>query len=81
MIVMGKPLRKKRKARSRHDRLLSELERVEQRLQEWIQRSPDHAQLFRTDPLAAMQAAGLDIGDEIMLELERVVADIARKLC
>jgi hypothetical protein len=27
-----------------------------------------------------MQAAGLDIDDEIMLELERVVGAIARKL-
>jgi hypothetical protein len=70
----------KRKARPKADRLLSELERVERRLQEWIQRSPRHAQLFQSDPLAAMQAAGLDIDDEIMLELERVVADIARKL-
>lgn len=71
---------RKRNARPRPDRLLSELERVERRLQEWIQRSPKHAQLFRSDPLGAMQAAGLDIDDEIMLELERVVADLARKL-
>ena len=59
---------------------MNELERVEARLQEWIQESPQNADLFRSDPMAAMKAAGLDIDDEIMLELERVVAEIARRL-
>ncbi|HEX7289120.1 MAG TPA: hypothetical protein VF532_23250 [Candidatus Angelobacter sp.] len=77
---MGGRLLRKQKAPSKPDRLLSELERVERRLQKWMQSSPQHAQLFRSDPLAAMQAAGLDIDDEIMLELERVVAAIAGKL-
>jgi hypothetical protein len=62
------------------DRLLSELERVEARLQAWIQEAPENAQLFRSDPLAAMKAAGLDIDDEIMLELQRMITEIARKL-
>lgn len=62
------------------DRLLRELERVEARLQRWIQEAPENALLFRSDPLAAMKAAGLNIDDEIMLELERVIAEIARKL-
>jgi len=70
----------KQNSRPGHDRLLNELERVEARLQEWIQESPQNAQLFRSDPMAAMKAAGLDIDDEIMLELERVVAEIARRL-
>lgn len=71
---------KKRNSRRKPDRLLSELERVEKRLQEWMRKSPKNARLFRNDPLAAMQAAGLDIDDEIMLELERVIAALARKL-
>lgn len=56
------------------------MERVEEQLQDWLRSLPENARLFRRDPLAAMQAAGLDIGDEIMLELERIMASIARKL-
>jgi hypothetical protein len=73
-------LSEKENSRPGRDRLLNELERVEARLQEWIQESPQNSQLFLSDPLAAMKAAGLDIDDEIMLELERVIAEIARKL-
>ena len=56
------------------------MERVEIQLQDWLQSSPENARIFRSDPLAAMRAAGLDIDDEIMLELERVMTSIARKL-
>ncbi len=70
----------KKKSRPSPERLRREMERVERRLQDWLQSSPQNASLFRSDPLAAMQAAGLDIDDEIMLELERIMASIARKL-
>lgn len=56
------------------------MERVEAQLQNWLQSSPENARLFRIDPLAAMRAAGLDIDDEIMLELKRIMSSIARKL-
>ena len=56
------------------------MKRVETKLQSWLQSSPENALLFRRDPLAAMQAAGLEIDDEIMLELERIMSSIARKL-
>ena len=56
------------------------MQRVETKLQSWLQSSPENALLFRRDPLAAMQAAGLEIDDEIMLELERIMSSIARKL-
>jgi len=56
------------------------MERVEIQLQDWLQSSPENARIFRSDPLAAMRAAGLDIDDEIMLELERIMSSIARKL-
>ena len=56
------------------------MQRVETQLQSWLQSSPENALLFRRDPLAAMQAAGLNIDDEIMLELERIMSSIARKL-
>ncbi len=71
---------KKRNRRPSPERLRREMERVETRLQDWLQSSPENARLFRADPLAAMRAAGLDIDDEIMLELERIMASIARKL-
>lgn len=60
--------------------LQREMERVEEQLQDWLRRSPENARLFRRDPLAAMQTAGLNIDDEIILELERIMASIARKL-
>lgn len=56
------------------------MERVEHQLQDWLRSSPENARLFSSDPLTAMQAAGLSIDDEIMLELERIMARIARKL-
>jgi hypothetical protein len=56
------------------------MHRVENDLQTWLKHSPDNARLFRQDPLAAMQAAGLDIDDEIMLELERIMVSLVRKL-
>lgn len=67
------------KVHPRH-KLISELERVESALQHWIHSSPENAQFFRRDPIAAMRSAGLDIDDDIMLELELITRDIAKKL-
>ena len=62
------------------DRLLARLNEVEKQLQDWTNRSAKNAQWFRRDPLGAMRAAGLDIEDDIMLELEVITKNIAKKL-
>lgn len=62
------------------DPLLDQLGKVEKQLQEWTNRSAKNARWFRRDPLGAMRAAGLDIEDDIMLELQLITRSIARKL-
>lgn len=62
------------------DRLLDQLSKVENQLQEWTSRSAKNARWFRRDPLGAMRAAGLDIEDDIMLELELITKAISKKL-
>lgn len=62
------------------DRLLDQLSKVENELQEWTRKSANNARWFRRDPLGAMRAAGLDIEDDIMLELEIITKAISRKL-
>ena len=62
------------------DLLLDQLGKVEKQLQEWTSRSAKNARWFRRDPLGAMRAAGLDIEDDIMLELQLITRSIARKL-
>lgn len=72
--------RKKKPKQQPPDPLVAELERVEGKLQKWLKASEKNALCFKKDPVGAMQAAGLDMEDEIMLELERITAEIARKL-
>lgn len=62
------------------DRLMAELGRVEARLQQWIGQSNENAQLFRRDPISAMRSAGLDLEDELICELERLMSGIASRL-
>jgi hypothetical protein len=62
------------------DRLLDQLDKVERQLQQWIASSPKNAEWFRRDPLTAMRAAGINLEDDIMLELELITNSIARKL-
>ena len=62
------------------DRLLARLNQLEKQLQDWTNRSAKNAEWFRRDPLGAMRAAGLDIEDDIMLELEVITRNIAKKL-
>jgi len=71
----------RRKTPSVHpDRLLAQLDKVEHQLQQWIALSQENAEWFRRDPLGAMRAAGLNIEDDIMLELELITKAIAKKL-
>jgi len=69
-----------RKPMVQPDRLITQLENAEATLQSWIESSPDNLAFFRRDPIRAMRAAGLEIDDDIMLELELITRDIARKL-
>ena len=62
------------------DPLLDQLDKVERQLQQWINASPKNAKLFRRDPLGAMHAAGLNMEDNILLELELITKTIAKKL-
>ncbi|HEX2328042.1 MAG TPA: hypothetical protein VHN74_04925 [Candidatus Angelobacter sp.] len=64
----------------RPDRLMAELDKFEQRLQQWLAISEDNACWFRRDPFTAMRAAGLDMDDELMCELERIMSGIGKKL-
>jgi len=81
MIDMKKvELLKKKIKKSHTDPLISELEEVETQLRKWLEDSEEHAQLFRRDPIAAMRAAGVDLEDDTMMELELIASAIARKL-
>jgi hypothetical protein len=62
------------------DRLLDQLDKVELRLQQWIAKSRKNAEWFRRDPMGAMHAAGLNMEDDILLELELITKAIAKKL-
>lgn len=72
--------RKKKKSKKQPDRLIAELERSEERLQYWLELSPENVLLLRADPMSALRKAGLDMEDDIMLELETIMSGIARKL-
>jgi hypothetical protein len=73
-------LRRRKTPPAGPDRLLDRLDKVERQLQLWIKSSKENAEWFRRDPLAAMRAAGLDLEDDIMLELELITGSIAKKL-
>jgi len=73
-------LHRRKTALQKSDRLLGRLDQVEKQLQEWTNRSAKNARWFRRDPLGAMHAAGLDIEDDIMLELDLITKNIAKKL-
>jgi hypothetical protein len=80
MLVEVFDLRRRKPIIAEPDRLLDHLSKVEQELQKWIGDSKRNADLFRSDPLSAMRAAGLNFEDDIMLELEMITKSIARKL-
>lgn len=80
MLVEVFDLRRRKLHADDPDRLLNHLSKVEQDLQKWMGNSKKNADLFRRDPLSAMRAAGLNLEDDIMLELEMITKSIARKL-
>jgi hypothetical protein len=73
-------LQRRKTPSQKPDRLLARLNQVEKQLQEWTNSSAKNAEWFRRDPLGAMRAAGLDIEDDILLELEIITKSISRKL-
>ena len=73
-------LRRRKTPPAGPDRLLEHLDKVERQLQHWIKSSKENAAWFQRDPLAAMRAAGLNMEDDIMLELEMITSSIAKKL-
>jgi hypothetical protein len=80
MLVEVFDLRRRRPHDAAPDRLLDQLDKVERDLKKWISSSSKNADWFRRDPLGAMHAAGLNIEDDIMLELETITKSIAKKL-
>ena len=80
MLVEVFDLRRRKPQAAEPDHLLDHLNKVERDLQKWIGSSQKNAALFRRDPLGAMRAAGLNLEDDIMLELEIITKSIAKKL-
>lgn len=60
--------------------LLIALQQFGDRLNAWLNQSPDNVRLYRKDPLAAMQAADPHIDFNVMMELEAVLTGLANKL-
>jgi hypothetical protein len=73
-------LRRRKPQAAEPDHLLDHLNKVERDRQKGMGSSPKNAALFRRDPLGAMRAAGLNLEDDIMLELEMITKSIAKKL-
>ena len=80
MLLEVFDLRQRKPPAAEPDRLLDQLHQVERDLKKWISSSSKNADWFRRDPLGAMRAAGLNIEDDTMLELETVARSIAKKL-
>ncbi len=57
-----------------------ELGQKERELDLWLKSSESNASLFRKDPVSAIRAANLGIGEEALKELETVTAAILHKL-
>jgi hypothetical protein len=80
MLLEVFDLRRRKPPAAEPDRLLDQLHHVERDLKRWISSSAKNAARFRRDPLGAMRAAGLNMEDDIMLELEMITRSIAKKL-
>jgi hypothetical protein len=62
------------------DPLLKALHNCEDRLHAWIQGSPNNASLFAKNPAEAIRAAGLDLDESLLTELETLMQGIAHKI-
>ena len=66
--------------RKRHMQLLTALEHCEDRLRSWTGASEANSRLFDQNPAAALEAAGLQLDRDAMMEFETVLQALARKL-
>jgi hypothetical protein len=80
MLLEVFDLRRRKPPAAEPDRLLDHLTKVERDLKKWIGSSSKNAEWFQRDPLGAMRAAGLNLEDDIMLELEMITRSIAKKI-
>jgi len=80
MLLEVFDLRRRKPPAAGPDRLLDKLTKVERDLKKWIGSSSKNAEWFQRDPLGAMRAAGLNLEDDIMLELEIITRSIAKKV-
>jgi hypothetical protein len=80
MLLEVFDLRRRKPPAAEPDPLLDQLHKVERELKKWISNSLKNADFFRRDPLGAMRDAGLNLEDDIMLELEMITKSIAKKL-
>jgi hypothetical protein len=62
------------------DPLIQALIDCESRLRAWINESPLNADLFRSDPLAAIRTANVGVDERLLREFEDTVARITLKL-
>jgi hypothetical protein len=58
------------------DLLVQDLFNCEPRLIAWLNESPFNAELFRRDPRTAIRAANLGVDEELLCDLEEIVAGI-----
>jgi hypothetical protein len=52
----------------------------EKAIQQWIGQSPDNAMLFLTNPIQAMQTAGIGIPEEILSEVQATSNHLVQSL-
>jgi len=62
------------------DPILRALQDCEARLHHWIQGSPKNASLFQQNPAQALRAAGLNLDEDLLCELETLISGIAKKI-
>lgn len=62
------------------DRLLEALRECDRQLQLWISQSPANARLLLEDPDAALKAADLELGPDLMNIILQALTTLAEKL-
>jgi hypothetical protein len=63
-----------------HMRLFLALPECDDQLRRWARASETNSRLVDEDPAAALEAAGLPLDRDVMVEFEAVLRDLAQKL-